>query len=342
MWIDFSLDGKVQVQMFDYIDNMLPDLPKDMYGTAASPAADHLFTVNDTRRKLTREQSEMFHHNIAKLLFLCKWARPDIQMAVAFLMTRVVVPDEDNYKKLARVMRYLRGTKTMPLTLEADNLQVIKWWIDGAFATHRDMRSHTGGALSLGKGVITGVSTRQKLTTRSSTEAELVAVDDCMSLILWTRYFLEAQGYGVDDAIIYQDNKSAMLLEQNGRASSTRRTQHLNIRYFFVSDPIKKNEVQVQYCLTTNMLADYFTKPLQGATFRKFRDAIMSCQFVRPNVHPSDHRSVLGPKCANAQSHTSDARLPKNQGKNLAESEEPTDLTQPQQKEKQHHSDSYF
>ena len=104
----------------------------------------------------------------------------------------------------------------MPLTLEADNLQLVKWWIDGAFATHQDMRSHTGGALSLGKGVLTGISTRQKLTTRSSTEAELVAVDDCMLLILWTRYFLEAQGYGVDDAIIYQDNKSAMLLEQNG------------------------------------------------------------------------------------------------------------------------------
>ena len=216
MWLDFSLDGKVQVQMFDYIDNMLADLPEDMCGMVTSPAADHLFTVNDTGKKLTREQSAMFHHNVAKLLFLCKWAGPNIQTAMAFLTTCVMAPDEDDYKKLAQVMRYLRGTKTMHLTLEADNLQLVKWWIDGAFATHWDMHSHTGGALSLGKAVITGVSTRQKLTTRSSTEAELVAVDDCMSLILWTHYFLEAQGYGVDDVIIYQDNKSAMLLEQNG------------------------------------------------------------------------------------------------------------------------------
>ena len=216
MWLDYSLDGKVQVQMFDYSDNMLADLPDDMRGMVTSPAADHLFTVNDAGKKLTQAQSEMFHHNVAKLLFLCKRARPDIQTAVAFLTTRVTAPDKDDYKKLARVMRYLQGTKTMPLTLEADNLQLVKWWIDGAFATHRDMWSHTGGALSLGKGVITGVLTQQKLTTRSSTEAELVAVDDCMSLILWTRYFLEAQGYGVDDAIIYQENKSAILLEQNG------------------------------------------------------------------------------------------------------------------------------
>ena len=159
MWLDFSLDGKVQVQMFDYIDNMLGDLPEDMCGMVSSPAADHLFTVNDTGKKLNRKQSEMFYHNIAKLLFLCKQARPNIQTAVAFLTTRVMAPDEDDYKKLAQKMKYLRGTKTMPLTLEADNLQLVKWWIDGAFATHRDMRSHTGRALSLGKGVITGIST---------------------------------------------------------------------------------------------------------------------------------------------------------------------------------------
>ena len=96
MWLDFSLDGKVQVQMFDYIDNMLADLPEDMCGMVTSPAADHLFTINDTGRKLTWEQSEMFHHTFAKLLFLCKRARPDIQTAMAFLTTHVMAPDEDD------------------------------------------------------------------------------------------------------------------------------------------------------------------------------------------------------------------------------------------------------
>ena len=274
-----------------------------------------------------------------------KRARPDIQTAVAFLTTRVMAPDEDDYKKLARVMKYLRGTRTMPLTLEADNLQLVKWWIDGAFATHRDMRSHTGGALSLGKGVITGVSTRQKLTTRSSTEAELVAVDDCMSLILWTRYFLEAQGYGVDDAIIYQDNKSAILLEQNGRASSTRRTRHLNIRYFFVSDRIKKDKVHVQYCPTQNMLADYFTKTLQGATSRKFRDAIMNCDSGRSDFHPSDHRSVLDREHASAQSHTIGPRLPQTgsaERKKLTKPKRSKILTQQQQKDGKNQVPSHF
>ena len=151
-------------------------------------------------------------------------------------------------------MKYLRKTITLTLTLKADELQLIHWWIDGAFATHGDMRSHTDGAMTLGKGVIHGTSTRQKLNTQSSTEAELVAVDDCMSQVLWTRYFLEAQGYNINDGIIYQENKSAMLLEQNGRVSSNKWTRHINIRYYFVSDRINCGEIKLKYCFTAEML----------------------------------------------------------------------------------------
>ena len=229
MTLDFTNPGKVTIRMEEYIKSMLTELPEDMDGMATTPAAEHLFKVNETPTYLNEKEAMFFHHNVAKLLFLCKRARPDIQTAVAFLSTRVKQPDRDDYKKLGQVMKYLRKTITLTLTLEADKLQLTQWWIDGAFATHRDMRSHTGGAMALGKGVIYGTSTGQKLNTRSSTEAELVAVDDCMSHVLWTRYFLEAQGYDIKDCIIHQDNKSAILLEQNGRASSSKHTRHINI-----------------------------------------------------------------------------------------------------------------
>ena len=86
MWLDFLLDGKVQVQMFDYIDNMLGDLPEDMCGTVTSPAADHLFTVSDTGKKLTLEQSDMFYHNIAKLLFYVNGPIPIFKLPWHFLL----------------------------------------------------------------------------------------------------------------------------------------------------------------------------------------------------------------------------------------------------------------
>jgi hypothetical protein len=102
----------------------------------------------------------------------------------------------------------------------------------------------------MGRGFPIVSSTKQKLNTRSSTESELVGVDDMMPSIIWTQYFLKAQGYGVSDNIIFQDNKSTMLLERNGKASSSKRTKHINIRYFFITDRISKGEVRVEWCPT--------------------------------------------------------------------------------------------
>ena len=126
-----------------------------------------------------------------------------------------------------------------------------------------------------GKGVVQSISTKQKLNTKSSTEAELVGVDDVSVYILWTKLFLYEQGYDIEKNILYQDNKSAILLETNGKASSGKRTRALNIRYFFMTDQIEKKNVEIQYCGTDTMIGDYFTKPLQGEKFIKFRNEIM-------------------------------------------------------------------
>ena len=268
MVIDYSTRGKVRFTMNDYVQNMLNELPADMDGEAATPAAEHLFTVSEDPDMLDKKTAEFFHHNVAKLLFLCKRACPDIQTAVAFLCTRVKGPDTDDYKKLHRVMRYLRATKFMPLTLEATDLQLVKCWVDASYAMHPDMKSHTGGAMTLGKGTIYGTSTRQKLNTRSSTEGELVGLHDVLPQILWTRYFLCAQGHSTMDTVVYQDNQSAMLMEKNGRASSSKRTRHINIRFFFVADRVAAKEIAIEYCPTGDMIADYFTKPLQGSLFK--------------------------------------------------------------------------
>jgi hypothetical protein len=96
-----------------------------------------------------------------------------------------------------------------------------------------------------------------------------------MPQMLWTLYFLEAQGYKIDDNVLYEDNKSSILLETNGRGSSSKRTRHIAIRYFFIADRVKSKEIRIEYCPTGIMIADYFTKPLQGMIFRKWRDMIM-------------------------------------------------------------------
>ena len=92
--------------MVDHIKEMLEELPEDMNGTAPTPAASYLFDMNKgVETRLPDHLADLYHHNTAKLLFLCKRARPDLQTAVAFLCTRVKKPDVDDYKKLCRTMR---------------------------------------------------------------------------------------------------------------------------------------------------------------------------------------------------------------------------------------------
>jgi len=115
----------------------------------------------------------------------------------------------------------------MPLTLSIDNMSVLKTWVDAAYALHNDMRSHTGGAIMMGKGILYGKSSKQKLNRKSSTKAEVVGASDFLPQTIWTRNFIEAQGYTIDDSDFYQDNMSAMRISSAGQKS-----RHINIRYF--------------------------------------------------------------------------------------------------------------
>jgi hypothetical protein len=86
---------------------------------------------------------------------------------------------------------------------------------------------------------------------------------------------MKAQGYNVQDNILFQDNNSSILLEKNGKASSSKRTKHIIIWYLFIIDRVSKEEVPLVWCPTGDIIQDYATKPLQGALFQKFREQIM-------------------------------------------------------------------
>jgi hypothetical protein len=278
MQLDYSVPGQVSVSMFGYIQEILDLFDKEApkcTGTKTSAAPVDLFRVQPECIKLSPAKQEMFHSIVAKTLFATKRARPDTGTSISFLTTRVREPDTDDWSKMVHLMKYIRGTKDMPLILSANGSGILKWWVDGSFAVHPNMRGHTGGGLSMGRGFPITSSSKQKLNTRSSTESELVAVDDCMPAILWTRYFLEAQGYGVRENIIFQDNLSAMLLEKNGKFSSSKRTKHIHVRYYFITDRIKKGDVSLDWCPTEDMTSDFWTKPNQGAVFTRFRDQLM-------------------------------------------------------------------
>jgi hypothetical protein len=118
-------------------------------------------------------------------------------------------------------------------------------------------------------------SGKQKLVSKSSTEAELIGLSDSLTQGIWTRDFLIFQGYTMAPATVYQDNMSTIALAEKGRSTSDR-TRHISIRYFFVKDRIDSGEVRIEYMPTASMLADVLTKPLQGELFRAMRKQLLN------------------------------------------------------------------
>ena len=126
--------------------------------------------------------------------------------------------DVDDYKKLAFVMKYLQIYPHLPLILGSDGIGNIYWWsVDAAFTVHNDIQGHTGAHITLGQGTVVSISTKQKLNTRSSTELELVGVDESLPMMLRTRLFAVAQLMTFDDNILYQDNMSVIWMDTNGK-----------------------------------------------------------------------------------------------------------------------------
>jgi len=178
------------------------------------------------------------------------------------------------------VLEYLHGTLDDILILGADDIEKMTTWVDASYAVHQDMKSHTGGVISFGRGAVMSKSSKQKLNTKSSTEAELVGASDYLSYPIWAKKFLEAQSYSMKRNIFYQDNQSTIRFAKNGRKSCGPNSRHIDIRYFFIKDRLEIEDFDVQYCPTEQMLADFFTKPLQGNLFRKLKAVIMGHQHV--------------------------------------------------------------
>jgi hypothetical protein len=221
---------------------------------------------------------------VQKLLYMKKRARPDILTAVSFLTTRVTSPTEEDERKLFRVLKYLRGSRDLVLTLTGSKDMIVFFYIDTSYAVHPDGKGHTGAVITVGKGAVYAKSSKQKLVAKSFTEAELIGISDGLTQSLWTRNFLEAQGMKVRPVQLWQDNQSTICLARRGKSTSNR-TRHVAIRYFFIKDRMDSGEVEISYLPTERMVAYFLTKPLQGAVFLQHRAMVMNlCSFEKPSL----------------------------------------------------------
>ena len=137
---------------------------------------------------------------------------------------------------------------------------VHRWRFRHAPRHVKPHRRYTGATLSMGARSVYSTPTKQKLNTKSRTNTEFAGVNDVLPQVLWTQYFLEAQGYGVKDSTVYQDSLSTMMLSTNGKSSSSKRTRHIHIRFSFVVNRIKSKGTSTEHEPTSTMLTDIFSQ----------------------------------------------------------------------------------
>ena len=182
----------MKIEMNDYTKSILEEFPESPCPRKVNNLSSDSIFNEGPNRPLDRKLSDNFHKNVAKLLFISKPALLDILPTVAVLCTRVKRLLANDWNKLKHIISYLHCHPKETLKISANNgTKSIKWWIEESFAVHTDFRSHTGAMMKFGSsdpnsqaelhnesGAVTSFSCKQKPNTRSSTEYELVAVDD--------------------------------------------------------------------------------------------------------------------------------------------------------------------
>jgi hypothetical protein len=276
MTISTETEGRVVISMQGFVDEFVNDYPGDRI--VSSPSNGDLFVIEDSDVVANEADRKSFHTTVAKLLYLGKRIRPDILLTVSFLCTRVTKVTERDLMKLKRLVNYVSCTKDITLTLKVEYPIRLFCFVDASYGEHIDGKSHTGVAVTLGAGVFFAKSSKQKIVSKSSTEAELVAVTDSVGDLIFIRNLLRCQGYDVPALYLFQDNKSTIVLCEKGGAGH--RTKHIKIRNFYVKELIDNGEVVVRWMRTELMLADVLTKPLQGASFKAFRDLLTGEQIL--------------------------------------------------------------
>jgi hypothetical protein len=262
MDIEFVGDKKVAVGAPQHIDEAIEDFGEDLDEDAVNPAKSNLFTVNPDSVPLPENKADICHSVVAKLLWVSQRSRPDMELDVSFLCTRAQHPTVEDSGELRRGLKFLKRTRADRRIMGADDILKFDTCIDASYAAHANMRGHTGGAMSFGWGVAHEKASKQKINTkllRCSTQDPNDQLSWCTRL-----QFKEMRPMPRHSEC-----------DQNGRNSCTGNSRHISIRHFFVKDRVDKGEFTIEHCPAECMLADYFTKPLQGALFTKFRAVIM-------------------------------------------------------------------
>jgi hypothetical protein len=178
-----------------------------------------------------------------------------------------------------RILRYLRGTINLALTYSKNNninndynsIHKVVGFSDASYAPFKDDRKSIGAYIFMfNNGAITWNTKKQPIVALSSCEAEYIALSDCSKESQWIKNLHYELNDVNNPIILYEDNQALMKIAENNMFS--KRTKHIDIRYHYIRELVRNNEVILNYCPTEDMIADALTKGLFKIKFKKLRE----------------------------------------------------------------------
>jgi hypothetical protein len=282
MSIDRSTDGHViKVSQTGSINELVNSNLPDNHG-CRTPQTDDMFHNFDYQSdeeelatRLDEVNSKKFLSIVMSLMYVARLTRPDILLPVSYLATRAHIATKQDWQKLLRVLRYLKDFSNDGITIKCEELQLYAH-CDASYSVHQDGRSHTGYAIYMGSSLsyILAKSCKQKVGSTSSTDAEIIALVDCLKVATWLKNILvDFDICPVGRVTVAQDNKSGMMMIND--VSKCKRSKHILAKLNYAKDLVDSGIAFIHYLNTDDMSADLLTKPLMGSLFVKHKNVIM-------------------------------------------------------------------
>lgn len=265
----------------NYVESVLNRFGMTNCKTVSTP-----LECGTTFHKRTEEEEEfdknLYQQAVGCLTYISMVTRPDISAAVSILSSYMSDPSKEHWIGVKRILRYLKGTVNFGLKFtmsenDDENENELFGYSDANWAGDVDTRRSTSGyVFKVANCTVSWCSKKQASVTKSTTEAEYIALSQATQEAIWMRRLLTDIGCKSEEpTTMYEDNQGAIEISKNPRFHN--RTKHIDITFHFIREKISSNEVKVVYCSTNSMLADIMTKGLTKERFQRLRNMLNVC-----------------------------------------------------------------
>jgi hypothetical protein len=256
-----------------YLDRVLAKHGMSNVAPVSTPMSTEVLTAAmspKTSEEIQNMRNVPYRQAVGSIMYLAVSTRPDIAKAVSAVSKYLENPGQKHWNAVKRILRYLKGTRELKLHLGGTSEIELKVWSDADWAGDLDKRrSTTGYLVFLGDGPISWKSRLQPTVAASTTEAEYMAAFEACSEVMYLRPLLSELGFQQSKATkIYEDNRGCIAISKD--PATTGRTKHIDIKYHFLREQVKKGSVKLVECFTDDMIADVLTKGLNKAKHTKF------------------------------------------------------------------------